>query len=82
MATIKDMEKTVEELINLSSSTPVPGLPTDDALIENYVDKKYKSTLDTIPNKEDRDKARSSFIEYFKTGEGGVLFSPQRQNCN
>lgn len=69
MATINEMLEAVNELIVLNSATAVP-LPDDDKLIENYVDKKHKTSLEKIFNKEEREKMRKTLIEYFKEGGG------------
>lgn len=69
MATISEMLESVNELIVLNAMTAIP-FPDDDVLIENYVDKKHKTSLERILDPEEREKMRQTLIEYFKNGGG------------
>ena len=59
----------MDELINSDGTIDLPGLDID-TVAENYVDKKYGEELNKIEDKEERDKMRQKWVDYYKSGEG------------
>ena len=59
----------MDELINSDGTIDLPGLDID-TVAENYVDKKYGEELNKIEDKEEREKMRQKWVDYYKSGEG------------
>lgn len=59
------------ELINnlIGDDNALPGLDFD-TVVDNFVEVKYKSTLDQVSSKEERDALLDKWTKYYKEGEG------------
>jgi len=64
MATIKEMQDAMNDLINSDGVVTIPGL-NFDSVVDNMVNIKYKEQLDNIQNPEDREEAKNNLISYY-----------------
>ena len=62
----------MDELINSDGTVDLPGLDID-TVSENYVDKKYGEELNKIEDKEEGEKMRQKWVDYYKNGEGKAM---------
>ena len=61
--------KAMDELINSDGTIELPGLSLDE-VVENFVETKYGEELKAVSTKEEREKLREKWINYYKEGEG------------
>lgn len=67
MYNVNDTIELMDKLIG--NDVSLPGLDFD-TVVDNFVDVKYKSTLDQVSSKEERDALREKWTKYYKEGEG------------
>lgn len=69
MSSMDETIKAMDELINSDGTIELPGLSLDE-VVENFVETKYGEELKAVSTKEEREKLREKWINYYKEGEG------------
>lgn len=69
MSSMDETIKAMNELINSDGTIELPGLSLDE-VVENFVETKYGEELKAVSTKEEREKLREKWINYYKEGEG------------
>ena len=69
MSSMDETIKAMDELINSDETIELPGLSLDE-VVENFVETKYGEELKAVSTKEEREKLREKWINYYKDGEG------------
>lgn len=79
MASIQETVDAMNELINSDGTIDIPGLSLRP-IAENYVDTKYNAELQKIEDKDEREKLRQKWVDYYIKGDGKEVLELEISN--